>query len=180
MELNNREDPFCSFIFKDLGLPAQLFKRRFKKYMFFDADISSSKIMAGAVQDAVASCLGRDCNAYVFGSSDGRTVGGLDGSEDWPGRLSLLGKVSREVGNADGFTLIDVKGRWIAYQSRPVEIGIFGIDCDCDLRSIRGVMDSFFDLTDISNWLNGTSARDKDLVEGFGKDFLIRLIENYS
>ena len=180
MAVNGIESPLGDLMVEGVELPAKLFSRHFKQYLFFDADISSSVAMISAVQEAVVSCFGRDHEVQVFSSSNRHLVGRLDRRMDWSVGICLLGKKIRESGDVGGFTLLDESLRWIAYQSRPVDIGIFAIDCDVKIRGIPSVADSFFDKSDISGWLGGKSQREIDLVESFGKEFLARLVENYN
>jgi hypothetical protein len=180
MASNDIESPLRDLMIQGLELPAELFSRPFKQYFFFDADISSSAAMISAVQDAVVSCFNRDHEVQVFSSSNGHLVGRLDRRIDWSIGICLLGKKIRESGDVGGVALVDESLRWIAYQRRPVDIGIFAIDCDVEIRSIPSVADSFFDRSDILGWLDGKSQRDIDLVGSFGREFLVRLAENYN
>ena len=158
-------------------LPAQVLSRPFEKYLFFDADISSSEAMISAVREVVLFLFGLDVEAQVFASSNREFLAHLGKGVDWAVEISRLGKANR--GDPGGLTLVDAKRRWIAYQSRPVDIGLFAIDCSAELDSIPGIKDSFFDCLDISGWLRRQTPRDADLVEGFGAVFLAALVKNY-
>jgi RHS repeat-associated protein len=160
-------------------LPAKVLTRPFEKYLFFDADISSSEAMICGVRDAVISCFDVDVEVQVFASSTRSFLGQVGKPVDWSAEISRLGKANRDSGDAGGLTLVDAKRRWIAYQSRPVDIGLFALDCHAELSGIPGVKESFFDCMDISDWLRRDTPRDADLVDGFGADFLAALVRNY-
>ena len=75
--------------------------------------------------------------------------------------------------------LVDTKGRWVAYQSRPVDVGILAIDNEGGLNDFKNLKDYFFDLDDIYGWLEQRTARDIGLVQGLGANFLAALVKNY-
>lgn len=160
-------------------LPAKVLTRPFEKYLFFDADISSSETMISGLRDLTVSCFDVDVEVEVFASSTRSLLVQLGKRVDWSVDISRLGKENRDSGDAGGLTLVDAKRRWIAYQSRPVDVGLFALDCRVELSSIQGVKDSFFDCIDISRWLRRQAPRDADLVDGFGVDFLTALVKNY-
>jgi len=160
-------------------LPAKVLTRPFEKYLFFDADISSSGAIISGVRDVVISCFDVDVEVQVFASSTRSLLVQLGRRVDWSVEISRLGKANRDSGDAGGLTLVDAKRRWIAYQSRPVDVGILALDCRVELSSIQGLKDSFFDCIDISHWLRRQAPRDADLVDGFGADFLTALVKNY-
>jgi len=160
-------------------LPSKVLTRPFEKYLFFDADISSSEAMICGVRDVAITCFNGDVEVQVFSSSTRSLLFQLGKRMDWSVEISRLGKANRDSGDAGGLTLVDAKRRWIAYQSRPVDVGLFALDCRVELSSIQGVKDSFFDCIDISHWLRRRAPRDADLVDGFGADFLTALVKNY-
>jgi hypothetical protein len=163
-----------------LDLPGDIFARRFKKYLFFDADINSSQPLILAMQQASTACFGLDLEIDVY-TSFGRTLlKRLKAPSDWAHEITRLGDRLFEDGDMGGMILVDRQRRWVAYQARPVDVGVFAIDCLLDLQSIEGVRDGFFSIDDIKGWLLQLTQRDRDLVDGFGKDYLTALVANYS
>jgi hypothetical protein len=160
-------------------LPDKVFNREFEKYIFFDADISSSEEMISAVRDVVIWCFDSDIDFQVFSSSSRDFLGHIQNSVDWLTEISRIGKAIRESGDVGGLTLVDSKKRWVAYQSRPVDIGVFAIDCPTNLSRMQGIKDSFFDCVDISIWIRQETPRDADLATSFGEEFLVELLKNY-
>jgi hypothetical protein len=160
-------------------LPARVLTRPFEKYLFFDADISSSEELISGVRDVVISCFDVDVEVQVFTSSTRSLLVQLGARVDWSVEISRLGKAIRDSGDAGGLTLVDAKRRWIVFQSRPVDVGLFALNCSAELSSISRVKDSFFDCIDISDWLCQRTPRDADLVGGFGADFLTAMVKNY-
>ena len=179
MVASNTWPSLCDVLATGAELPAKVFNRPFEQYLFFDADISSSEAMISAVRNVVISCFDLDVEVQIFASSNRAFLAQLGKCMDWSDEISRLGKTNRESGDAGGLTLVDAKRRWIAHQSRPVDIGIFAIDCHAELGGVQGMKDSFFDCVDISNWLRRQTPRDADLVAGFGEDFLATLVKNY-
>ncbi|WP_162588586.1 hypothetical protein [Variovorax sp. RA8] len=173
-------DKLIDVIVQAAKLPEQILVKRFKKYLFFDADISSSKPMISAIREVAVACFGEELEVEVFASSSRSLLARLDPSADWPVEISGLGKALRDGGDVDGMAFLDAKQRWIVYQSRPVDVGVFAIDSPQALDSIKAVRDSFFSKEDISSWLLRRTARDVELVESFGAEFLTILLSNYS
>jgi hypothetical protein len=161
-------------------LPQQVLTRRFRKYLFFDADITSSKPMVSAVREVATACFGEELEVDVFARSSKSLLGRLSGNAEWPAYISSFGKALRDGADVDGMIFVDTKKRWIIYQSRPVDIGVFAIDSDRVLFDVKAVRESFFSREDISQWLLRRTARDIELVESFGAGFLEILLNNYS
>jgi hypothetical protein len=167
-------------IVREAELPQQVLIRRFRKYLFFDADITSSKPMISAVREVATACFGGKLEVDVFARSSRSLLGRLSGNAQWPAYVSSLGKGLRDGGDVDGMILVDTKKRWIIYQSRPVDVGVFAIDSHRVLYDMKVVRESFFSREDISRWLLRPTARDIELVESFGAGFLEILLNNYS
>lgn len=160
-------------------LPAQVMSRRYEQYLFFDADITSSEAVISAVRGVVTACFGPDVETEIFASSTRTSLALLGRGAEWPVEISRLGKALRDAGDFGGMILVDALGRWAAYQSRPVDIGILAIDSRGALDGVEAVKDDFFDCADISGWLAQRTARDIDLVQGFGAELLTTLVKNY-
>ncbi|WP_068676014.1 MULTISPECIES: hypothetical protein [unclassified Variovorax] len=167
-------------IVRGAELPQQVLTRQFQKYLFFDADITSSKPMISAVREVAAACFDEELEVDVFARSSRSLLARLGGDADWPVDISRLGKALRDGGDVDGMILVDVKKRWVIYQSRPVDVGVFAIDSDRVPDGTEVVRDNFFNKEDISLWLLRRTARDVELVESFGAGFLATLLSNYS
>ncbi|NDZ12401.1 hypothetical protein [Variovorax sp. WS11] len=180
MVAENTKPVLSDVIVVGAELPTKVLARPFEKYLFFDADISSSGPMISAVRDVVVACFGLDVEVEIFASSNRISLARLEKGMDWPVEIFRLGRAIRESGDTGGLTLVDTKRRWVAYQSRPVDTGIFAIDCHAELDGIQAMKDSFFDCANISIWLSRRTLRDADLVQSFGTEFLAMLIRNYS
>jgi hypothetical protein len=162
-------------------IPMYVLSRRFKKYLFFDADIGSSDALISAVQLVAKTCFGLNSKIRVFSSSDRELLGYLNSTDDWPVKLKKISKVMRSSGDCGGLILEEATQKWAVYQNRPVDVGVFAFDCDQGLQDIAAVVDDcFFDCGHIARWLSGEGEREINLVDGFGRDFLITLIKNYS
>lgn len=166
-------------ILLDAELPAQILSRRFDQYLFFDVDISSSKSMILAVEDILGECFGLDLETEIYKSSSRELIARISSKEEWCASILRAGKAIRNDGDFGGLILLDSKIRWIVYQSRPVDMGIFAINNKIVSGKINNIKEDFFDIADISGWLARRTARDNDLVQGFGADFLEKLVNNY-
>lgn len=168
-----------SKILIDAELPLQILSRRFHQYLFFDSDISSSESMILAIQEVVSKCFGLDVEVDVYAGSNRRFVTHIGDVDKLKGKVIRVGECLRDAGDFGGLILLDTKMRWIAYQSRPVDVGIFAIDNGRALEGFEAMKENFFDCSDISGWLTQRTARDADLVQGFGAEFLAILVQNY-
>lgn len=111
-------------VIRGAELPQQVLTHSFRNYLFFDADITSSKPMISAVRNLVTACFGEELKVDVFARSSGSFLARLDRNADWPAYISRLGKTLRHEGDVDGMILVDMNRRWVVHQSRPVDIGV--------------------------------------------------------
>jgi hypothetical protein len=175
----NKSSPELLNVVLNAELPAQVLSRRYEQYLFFDSDISSSDSIISAVQSVVIACFGMDVEVDIFSSSNRSFLANLGQNPEWAVEISRLGKILRDASDFGGMILVDKRKRWVVYQSRPVDMGIVAIDGQGKLDEVEALKDDFFDCTDISGWLAQRTARDIDLVQGFGSEFLEALLKNY-
>ena len=162
------------------NLPQYVFSRKFERHLFFDADIGSSDALISAVKEIAVTCFGVHFRAAVFACSDRTLLGWLDAEEDWLIKINKISKAMRDSGDWGGLILVEATQRWVVYQDRPVDVGVFAFDSNQDLQGIATIVnDNFFDRQDIAGWLSGRTQRDIDLIDNLGHDYLIALMENY-
>ncbi|MFK4501617.1 hypothetical protein ABIF86_005908 [Bradyrhizobium japonicum] len=161
-------------------LPRDVFNRRYAQYLFFDADISTSKPLIAAIRQAATACFGSDVDADVYASSSRSFLMRLGGDLDWPLEINALHKAMLKDGDVYGLVVVDSENRWAVYQPSPVDVGVLAIDCLQDLMNIEVVKASFFSLDDIKGWLSYQTPGDHDLVDSFGEGFLTALLGDYS
>lgn len=174
MPTKSQESELMSVFVEGKQLPEQIFLEKFGSYMFFDADIGSSKEMLNAIMGLIFAEFGGDMSVKVFSSANWRLLGILEKEIEWGGEISGIGKALRDSGEYGGIILLDSLHRWVAYQSRPVDMGVLAINGSVNVRD-----DDFFSCQDIASWLEMKTDRDKSLVKGFGKRFLQALIKEY-
>ncbi|WP_271585406.1 hypothetical protein [Bradyrhizobium sp. CCBAU 45389] len=161
-------------------LPCDVFNRRFKQYLFFDADICTSKPLAAAIRQATAICLGSDTDMDVYATSSRSFLARLTSDADWTLGITALGNAMRDEGDVYGLALVDSQNRWAAYQASPVDVGIFAIDSSQQLMSVDAIADCFFSLGNVRGWLSRRTPRDREVVDSVGEGFLTALQDNYS
>lgn len=171
---------FEDLIVPNSVLPSRVLGGSFDQYLFFDADIGSSVEVIAAIRDVISHCFNGEIEALVFNSRSRSLLARLMVNADWLLEITRVGKEVRDSGGADGLTLMDIKGRWVAYQYWPIDFGVLALACRTDLEEISGLKESFFDRTDIAKWLRGQSPRDIELAQSLGADFLAELQKNYS
>jgi hypothetical protein len=165
---------------ESVTLPSQVFCRGFDKYAFFDLDIATSFELAEGVGNLIRSCLGEDEAVEVFSSVSRERLATLVMGDGWPNKLAEVGKSLRDAGDCGGLILLSVSGKWAAFQSQPVDIGVLALNCDVSLtRSVLDVDGCFFDCEDVSQWRHGETDRDASIRENFGVLFLDGLLANY-
>lgn len=162
-------------------LPRYIFSRDFNRYFFFDADIGSSNKLITTLQDVAGICFDMNFSVSVFAASNLTLMGKLEKNDNWLGQISKFNKWLRDAGDCEGLILIEASRTWIAYQKRPVDVGVFALNYIEDFQSFGVDLDDcFFTGEDIAKWLIGRSPRDIDLVKGFGSDYLTTLMKCYS
>jgi hypothetical protein len=161
-------------------LPGNVFTRRFGQYLFFDIDVTTSEPLIVAVRQVVMACFGSALEVDVYKSSDRSFLKRLGADEEWAQEIMMLSRAMRKEGDVDGMILLDGQNRWILYQLRPVDFGVFAIDCHQDLMSIAAILECFFALDDVKDWLSRRTSRDKEMVHTEGEGFLAALRDNYS
>lgn len=135
------------------------------------------------IHGVVTACFGPDVEAEVFTSTDKKFIKCLDCYTNWSAEINDIGNSLRAERYVDGIALADPLRRWVVYQNRPVDIGIFSIDCDKDFIYSQAVKDFFFDSSDISNWLKRRKLNKIHWVEKMERldvQFLEILLRNYS
>lgn len=164
-----------------MGWPdAYVFLGAFGRYLFFDTDIGSSDALISTLHEIAKVCLGLNLHVDVFASSNRIFLGRLDANSDWVVQINGINKALQNAGDCDGLILVDTSRKWVVYQRRPVDVGIFAFDCIKSLPSLESAIDEcFFGCNDIANWIVGRSQRDIDLVSNFGRDYLAALMRNY-
>lgn len=164
----------------DSVFPQFIFSKAFDYYLFFDADIGSSEALISTLKKAASVCLAKGFYVDVFAASSQVFLGRLDANLDWVAPVSEFNKALRNVGDCDGLIFADETRKWVVYQKRPVDIGVFAFNGAEGFPGLEAAIDeSFFNCNDIANWLRGASARDVDLANGFGRDYLAELMKNY-
>ncbi|GKS90698.1 hypothetical protein [Acidovorax sp. SUPP2539] len=159
------------------SLPDNIFVSNFEKYLFFDADIGSSDFI-DSLRQVVVACFDEVDSMDVFSSSTLGFIDRIKCDDELKDEIFRINRIN--INNDDGGLIVkDANGRWIAYQRYPADIGVFAINSSKNLSDISGLSDSFFDCSKISNWLQGKSSHDVDIVKNFGANFLSMLIKNY-
>lgn len=177
---NNCKNYSSNLVLEDVELPEIIFNRPFDSYLFFDADLSSSDALISALREIVVVCFDMDVEAEVISSATRSFIVHLGKDALWQRDICRIGKTSRDRGEVGGLTLLDSRKRWVAYQSRPVDVGVFAFDCRQKLGAMQVAKDSFFDCVDVSRWLLQSTASDADLVKSMGEVFLRTLVKSYS
>lgn len=164
----------------DSVLPQRVFENSFGRYLFFDADVGSSDALISTLYEIAKACFGKSLRVDIFASSNQVFLGRLDVDSNWVSEINNLNKALRITGDCDGLILVDASRKWVVYQKRPVDLGVFAFDCREDMADLELVIaDCFFGCGDIASWLVGKSPRDIDLVNNFGRDYLVALAKNY-
>jgi hypothetical protein len=180
VENTDVEPRLSDVLLAEVELPSKILTKPFGKYLFFDTDISTSQDLISAIRSVVTTSFGNDVEASVFASANRIFLGYLKKEMNWPNELFRLTEIKNETVDAGGLAIMDMSRRWIAYQSRPVDLGIFALECSIELGDLQSIKDNFFDCISISSWLMQRTSRDADLVRGFGANYLATLVKNYS
>lgn len=164
----------------DVALPTYVFYQKFSSYAFFDLDIATSPELAVGLKKLIEDCADSGEQVSIFSAESREHLGTLTVGSEWENGVLQVGRSLRAEGDCGGMILVPVSRKWLAFQSRPVDIGVIALNCDAKLSSQKlGVDDCFFDCGDIAEWMIGTTERDANLRENYG-DWLLRgLIVNY-
>jgi hypothetical protein len=161
-------------------LPHPIFVNTLGRYLFFDIDVRSSDILISTLYQVAKTCLGTNLDVHVFACSDRNHLARLNVESNWVAEINAIHKALDIVGDCDGLILVDASRKWVVYQKRPVDIGIFAFDGTSELLSLESaIADCFFGCRDIAKWLTGKSPRDISLVNQFGSNYLAALLKNY-
>lgn len=168
------------FFIPDSKLPEKIFQNQFDKYLFFDIDIRSSGDLISILQATAVANLVSNFQVNIFSFTDRLYQGCLNSTTDWALEIQATNKKMKNRGDYEGLILADENGKWIAYQSSPVDIGILAFTSLTELpERVLPLGQFFFSCSDISNWVASESPRNKNLVINFGRDYLVLLIQNY-
>lgn len=171
---------FQRLIIAGAALPASIFSVTFDKYLFFDVDLCSSEPLINLIQEVISNNFEEGDDALVFSVLDGNLLGKLGVGEIWVNKIKALVKDMRASGDHHGIALIGVSGEWVAYQARPVDDGVFAFNCKSELLSLAvRLQQYFFDRSIVCAWSSNESMRGKSVNEGFGREYLSMLLENF-
>ncbi|KJC61041.1 hypothetical protein UP10_09000 [Bradyrhizobium sp. LTSPM299] len=151
-----------------------------RKYLFFDLDINSSQPLISAMQQAATLCFGSEADIDVSAATQRAFQKRLRATADLPCEVTNFGAQLFNDGDMGGMILVDQQQRWVAYQARPIDVGVFAIDCTQDVGALQSVRDCFFSIDDVRGWLLQRAKRERDMVFNAGEGFLAALVENYS
>lgn len=164
-----------------VNLPRQIFTKTFYKYWFFDNDICTSNDLIYAVHSIIRECFDKHSRAAVFSYVESDYIGSLIMSDDWGLKINKYSAKMNESGDFGGLIIVDYDKQWALFQKNPVERGVLGVDKGGDLTAINElIFDNFIDCNTINGWLGEKTQRDKELVSYIGRDYLYKLMENYS
>ncbi len=176
----NMDSKLKKILIPDAHLPERVFSRSFGKYLFFDADICSSNALISTLQEIAGTCFSLHSQVDVYASSSGIFLGILGSGEDWITGILEFAKKLQNDGDFGGLILMDACQKWIVYQPRSVDVGIFAFDCAENVEEIvPSLKDSFFGCKEILAWSKGETQRDIDMREIFDANFLNALMMNY-
>lgn len=162
------------------ALPRCIFENVFGQYLFFDADVCTSDALISILYKIAKARFGTTLKVDVFASSNRILLDRLDVNSNWIAQINRISKKLRTAGDCDGLILVDASHKWVVYQTRPVDIGVLAIDSIEGLSGLEsGIADCFFECDNITNWLDGRSQRGLELVNNFGRDYLVSLVKNY-
>lgn len=177
---NDLEVKLQGIFIPDSVLPQRIFENSFDRYLFFDADVGSSDALISTLYVVAKACFGKSLRVDIFASSNRVFLGRLDVNSNWVFEINNLSKALHITGDCDGLILVDASRKWVVYQKRPVDLGVFAFDCCEGMTDLEVVIeDCFFGCSDIASWLVGNSPRDIDLVNSFGRDYLVALVKSY-
>lgn len=163
------------------NLPSLVFNIDFTDYLFFDNDICSSDDLINSVKMIVRHSFEDDSVAAVYSSYDFSFLGEIIMHDDWVIKLAAFSHRMHEEGDYHALTIIDKKERWALFQNTPVEDGVLGIMCNNGLGNMNSLIgEVFFNCETQKEWLKEKTARDKDLVRRIGKEYIMKMIENYT
>lgn len=171
---------FQDLLIPSVALPENIFNVQFDKYLFFDMDLSSSKSLIKIVQEIVVNNLQPNAAAKAFSASEGVLMGELDGTENWENKIAVWVKILRDHGDHHGIVLMGASGGWIAYQARPVDIGVFAFNYrEGSTYSIDRWREYFFDRSVIFNWISNNSMHEASMIAGIEREYLSALLNNF-
>ena len=163
-----------------VALPMDVFCQKFGSYAFFDLDIATSLELAVGLMKLIEDCADSGEQVSIFSAESREHLGTLTMGRDWADGVLQVGRSLRGKGDCGGMILVPVSGKWLAFQSRPVDVGVIALNCDDKLSLQKsGVDECFFDCGDIAEWMTGTTDRDANLRENYGDWLLQGLIVNY-
>lgn len=161
-------------------LPARVFHHKFDRHLFFDIDICTSDELMLTVQNVVRGCFGLDGGVEVYSALGHESLDQFYIAADWVASIMKCEKYLREAGNYNGLILIDVDKRWVLFQPRPVDLGIFAFNSQVMIEEfVPDVYDYFFSCADIRNWLSRKTEADVALAKATGSEVMNLLIKNY-
>lgn len=166
---------------RGVNLPGYIFYERFTKYFFFDNDICTSEYLIDATKTIVGKCFGDDSVASVFSSSDFEYLGDIHIQDDWIEKIRSLSSKMNDAGDYGGLIIFEQKKRWALFQKTPVDEGVLGLSSNESLEPIADLIyENFVDCEVFRVWLEQKTQRDINLVQTIGREYLIRVMNNYS
>lgn len=156
------------------------FSKRFGGHLFFDLDMRFDQVIIGAIRELALNCVGASARLALFSNTQKALLGWLEFDDDWPSMIAAMSDQLVESGDYNGLVLIDTSRRFVAYQDRPVDMGVVAFDADIKWHSLsEDARDCFTLPKDIEAWLDGRSDRDVSLASYYGREFLAALLKDY-
>lgn len=163
------------------NLPDRVFHKNFTKYFFFDNDICTSEDLISVAKLVISESLGYNLIASVFASSDFKYLGDLYMNEDWVAKIISLSTEMNGSGDFGGLIILDQKKQWAIFQKTPVEEGVLGVNGNKKPEAINDLIyENFVDCEKLKEWLEEKTSHDVELVKSLGRNYLMRMVENYS
>lgn len=164
----------------EADVPLQVFNVNFSTYLFFDNDICHSHDLINAIKMVVRASFADDSVAAVYSSYDFSFLGELCMDDDWVAKLASFNRRMNEEGDYHSLTIIDKTKQWALFQNTPVEDGVLGITSNRDSGCINDLIgEFFFNCETLAELLKEKTERDKSLVRTIGKEYIMKMIENY-
>ncbi|KIS43356.1 hypothetical protein [Kosakonia radicincitans] len=168
-------------VISDANLPEQVFHEKFIKYFSFDNDICTSEDLINSTWAIINQSFGCDSVADVFSSTDFAYLGELYADDNWVSKLKDITTGLNNAGDYGALTIIEKNKRWALFQKTPVDKGVLGINSNESLEPIKNIIyDNFVDCDVLSKWLEQKTSQDIESVRSIGKEYLMRLVVNYS
>lgn len=164
-----------------VNLPDQVFHEKFIKYFFFDNDICTSEDLINSTLAIINQSFGCDSVVDVFSSTDFAYLGELYADDNWIPKLKDITTGLNDAGDYGALTIIEKNKRWALFQKTSVDKGVLGINSNVSLEPIKNIIyDNFVDCDVLSKWLEQKTSQDVEIVRSIGKEYLMRLVMNYS